>query len=223
MKKMLALFISCLIVSLSPILNGCKKDSDGKSGKTYSEEFVDVPNLRVKGWAFINNSVPNGIAAWQQGQEGMDKGGTIYGFPAYSYKDEKDEYAFAGFIYNGNTYSISNWMISPDYTIKNGDKISFYTRSSPGTNDADRLQVRLNEVDNSTEVGSTPATVGKFTLLLKDINETLSVGAYPQTWTKYEITVSGLSGPKQTRIAFRYFPGSKSDGIGIDQFSFTSL
>jgi len=220
MKK---IFILSLLMAIILLNNGCKKDGNGSKVKTYTEEFVDVPNLRIKGWVFINNSSYN-IAQWQQGQEGMDKGGTTYGFSAYSYKTNKNEYAFAGYISANSSYSISSWMISPVYEIKNGDKISFFTRSSPGTEDGDRLQVRLNEVDNTSDVGSGVTSVGKFTLLLKDINETLAVGAYPQTWTKYEITVSGLNSPKQTRIAFRYFPDpSKSDGIGIDQFSFTSL
>jgi hypothetical protein len=117
-------------------------------------------------------------------------------------------------------------MITPVYEIKNGDKISFYTRCSPRyslTDFIDRLQVRLNETDNTADVGTTPTSVGKFTMLLKDINEGLGNNVYPQTWTQYEITITGLAAPKQTRIAFRYMPdGNKANGVGIDLFQLTT-
>lgn len=223
MKKILVLFIGCLFIGLVLLSNGCKKDSDGSGGTTVREDFKNVFGLASKGWYLVDNSSPNSVAPWQQGQSWVDKAGQEQGFRAYSYKDDKNEYAFAGFQSFGSAYSISSWMITPAYQLKNGDKISFYTRTASTSGSfADRLQVRLNEVDNTTNVGSTATSVGNFTLLLKDINENLMVGGYPQVWTKYEITISGLSAPKQTRLAFRYFPdGAKSNAIGIDLFQLT--
>jgi len=220
MKK---IFILGLFIAITSINNGCKKDSEDSKTKTYKEEFVDVYNLGAKGWTLKDNSAPYQTAVWHQGFSGPDKYGMTSGFPAYSFKDDEDEYAYIGFTpYNGS-YTISSWMISPVYEVKNGDKISFYTRAAEGTGFADRLQVRLNETDNTTDVGGTATSVGKFTMLLKDINENLAINGYPQTWTKYDITISGLTGAKQSRIAFRYFPDpSKSNGIGVDLFTFTS-
>lgn len=223
MRKTLFFLFSCLFISV--ITNGCKKDSDDKGPKTFTEEFLDVPRLTGKGWIFTNNSLPGGIAAWQQGQYGKDKYSIDYGFTAYSAKKEdKSDYAYAGAIY-GSNYSISSWFISPVYNLKNGDKISFYTRASsnlPGEF-IDRLQVRLNETDNTADVGNTPGSTGKFSMLLEDINKNMNNNSYPQVWTKYEITISGFSETKSTRIGFRYMPdGNKANGIGIDLFTVTT-
>jgi hypothetical protein len=221
MKKILAL---CLIILFSSINNGCNKVSEGNKIKTFKEEFTDVDNLGIKGWRIVDLSSPTDIARWRQGQSGVDKYSQQYGFPAFSYKNEEDEYAFVGFQTYTSGYSISSWLISPAYEVKNGDKISFYTRAAKGNDFADRLHVRLNEVDNTLDIGATPTSVGKFTRVLKDINENLSINGYPQTWSRYEITISGFSdSPKQTRFAFRYYPdGSKSNAIGIDVFEFTT-
>jgi hypothetical protein len=220
MKKDLKLFMSFLLIVLVAAY-GCKKDTDSTS-KSLKEEFVTMNDLPGKGWGFRNNSI-NAAAPWIQGMEGVDKGGA-YGFPAYSFKYEKTEYAYATHRSYGGINPISSWMITPVLDIKNGDKISFYTRAGSSTVAADRLQVRMNEVDNSIDVGSTPASVGKFTMLLKDINESLTITGYPQTWTRYEITIAGLAAPISTRIAFRYFPHeSKAEAVGIDLFQFTSL
>jgi len=72
-------------------------------------------------------------------------------------------------------------------------------------------------------------SVGDFTTLLLDINPTLASGGYPQAWTQYVITLSGLGGPTSGRIAFRYFvtdagiSGSNSDYIGIDTLKITAV
>jgi hypothetical protein len=219
MKK--NLLLCCLLVAFMPF-NGCKKDSDKSGAKTFKEDFVDVFSLSSKGWFFKDNSSPES-ASWTQGFTGGDKSGRA-GFDAYSYKVDKDEYAYIGYpSWSMSSINISSWMITPIYQIKNGDKLTFYTRTA-STGYADRLQVRLNESDNTPDVGNSATSVGSFTILLKDINEASSLDGYPQNWTKYEITISGLSGPKQSRIGFRYFvDGSKSNAIGIDAFSFTSL
>ncbi|HVG42202.1 MAG TPA: choice-of-anchor J domain-containing protein [Chitinophagaceae bacterium] len=224
MKKAYFLFFSCLIILLA-FNNGCKKDVDPP--KSLTEEFEAVNDLPGKGWLFINNSFPTGDARWQQGFNGVGKGGPS-GFPAYSFRKADTEYAYAGLAYGGGPNSaVSSWLITPVLEIKNGDKISFYSKAAPTPptiSAADRLQVRLNEVDNTGEVGNTPASVGKFTLVLKDINENFELNGYPQTWTKYEITISGLTAPREARIGFRYFPQpSKSNAIGIDLFEFKSL
>ena len=222
MKK--NILLCSLLVAFIAFSNSCKKDSDESNAKILKEDFVDVLNLGSQGWEFKDNSSPYSVAYWSQGFTGIDKAG-MKGFPAYSYKKEDDEYAYVGFhSYSNDPVTVSTWMISPIYEIKNGDKIVFYTRAAPNTGLVDRLQVRLNESDMSADIGTTATSVGKFTMLLKDVNETSVVDGYPQTWTKYEIAISGLSGPKQCRVAFRYFvSGAKSNAIGVDAFSLNSL
>ena len=70
--------------------------------------------------------------------------------------------------------------------------------------------------------------VGDFTTLLLDINPTYTTTGYPNAWTQFTVTISGVGSPTPGRLAFRYFVenggpnGANSDYIGIDtvQYSF---
>ncbi len=233
MKRYSILFSGAFALAMATLIYGCEKDyvpATPVVSKSMREDFDTVTKLYQKGWAFANNSRPQGAATWQQGVYESGKFGPD-GFPAYSYKSSGDEYIFAGYASGNEIATLSSWMISPELDMKNGDVISFYTRTYAGSTFADRMQVRLNPTDNSTDVGITEASVGKFTTLLLDINPTLSTSAttgYPQTWRKYELTVSGLPAPVKRRVAFRYFVsnggpnGANSNAIGIDQFEFIS-
>ncbi len=123
--------------------------------------------------------------------------------------------------------TISNWMISPVTTLSNGSVITFYSRTVDSPSFPDRLQVRLSTNGASTNVGTTNTSVGDFTALLLEINPTLTTAGYPNTWTQYTITLSGLPSTLTGRIAFRYFvtnggpTGANSDYIGIDEFVYT--
>jgi hypothetical protein len=124
---------------------------------------------------------------------------------------------------------ISNWLITPTFTLSNGDVISFYTRTTVNPADyPDRLQLRMSTAGTSTNVGSTTTSVGDFTTVAVDVNPSLDLTSYPATWTQYSYTVTGLSAPTVGRFAFRYFCndagtlGSEGDFIGVDDFSYTS-
>jgi hypothetical protein len=227
MKKNLLLSLlsfACLLVGL---VNGCKKDSLGSSANgaiktSFTEEFDSVYNLAGKGWVIKDNSEYS--TSWIQAG-GMNKGGPITpSFPAYSYTRTIDEYINAQ-VSTGvsNYYSISSWLITPVLSVKNGDKISFYTRADTGSVYKDRMQVLMNN-STSENVGSNINSVGNFTTVLVDINSSHAAGGYPVTWTKYEKVFSGISGSLTTRIAFRYFvPNTASSKkIGIDLFRFES-
>jgi len=124
--------------------------------------------------------------------------------------------------------TINNWLISPVITgLRNGDTFSFYTTTVPGSEYADRLEFRMS-TGSGTDVGSTTTSVGSFTTSLISVNPGLEVGGYPEDWTKYTVTLSGLSGPVDGRVAFRYFVynggrlGDNSNIIGLDDFSYVS-
>lgn len=226
------LFASGLL-GLFTLMNGCEKDYVAPAdtpARSFVEDFDTVTTLYTKGWIFNNNSRPQGAATWQQGVYAPGKLGGFDGFPAFSYKASGDEYIFAGFSSGNGTATLSSWMITPAIEMKNGDKFSFYTRTYTGSTFPDRLQVRINLSDNTTDVGFDSSSVGKFTTLLADINPSLTATGYPQVWTKYEYTISGLpSTLLKRRIAFRYYVpnggpnGSNSNAIGIDKFEFTAL
>ena len=117
--------------------------------------------------------------------------------------------------------SISTWLILPTSTYRNGDTLSFYSRTADFSEWPDRLEVRFSDV-GGTDVGTTATSVGTFSTLLISINPTLQVGGYPEDWTRYSATLSGLTGPSTGAFAFRYTVtdgglfGANSNYIGID-------
>lgn len=126
--------------------------------------------------------------------------------------------------------TLSNWLFTPTRTFNNGDIISFYTRTAAAFPVyPDRMEVRMSTAGNSIFVGSTSTSVGSFSNLLLTINPTLSTTGYPTTWSQYTITISGLNGPTNGRIAFRYFVtnggpnGANSNYIGLDSYTYTSI
>lgn len=252
MKKVFS-FSSILLGALSILAVSCTKtdQSVNLSKKDYSlgESFDSVSVAVAKGWQIKNNSKPIGTMAWIQSyyyvslyhgytpgktggpQNYANAGGLTGNTPGYSGADFIMTTSEAG---NG-VADISNWLISPELMVKNGDRISFYTRTfaNPAIG-ADRLEVRINELNSSADVGREATSVGGFTNVVLDINpDYLLEGddSYPGEWTQYTATISGLTGntARKTRIAFRYFVpaggplGENSVGIGLDEFIFTSL
>lgn len=179
--------------------------------QSFTESFDDVSTLTAKGWVLKNNSDPIGIGGWEQGAPHLF---SAYNGNTNSYISSTNE-VVAG------SGTISNWLISPNRTFKNGDEFFFYTRATDDF--PDRLQVWLSTNGESTTVGTDATSTGDFTTLLLDINPTLVVEVYPTNWTRYTITISDLPTPTSGRIAFRYFvtdggpDGENSDYIGIDE------
>lgn len=180
------------------------------------EGFEDITLLVDQGWALINNSEPLGINAWFQGTPAV--------FSAF----EGDPAHYIGANYNSasGTGTISNWLITPERWLKNGDTFIFYTRTVVSSAYPDRLEVRLSTAGASTDVGSTSTSVGDFGRILLSINPELEVGGYPSDWTQYLIEIDGLTAPVKGRIAFRYFvtdsgpSGNYGNYIGIDSVDY---
>ncbi len=188
----------------------------GKS-QTYTEGFENITTLTGSGWFIQNNSSPLGLTGYSQGASTV--------FPAFS--GTVNSFISANFNNTtGGTGTISNWLVTPNRTYKNGDVFTFYTRST-GDIYPDRLEVRLSTNGASTNVGATATAVGDFTTSLLSVNPLLTTTGYPAVWTQYTITLSGLSAPTSGRIAFRYFvtnagpSGANSDYIGIDNVVYT--
>jgi hypothetical protein len=204
---------------------GCKKDAVTTQGSSLTEEFQQVYTLDQKGWVFKDNTKSGyyATAAWIQGMAGTDKTGAMYGFPAFSKKSSDDEYAYSAVSGSDSSTYISAWMITPVLSVKNGDVLSFYTRSDEGTYYTDRLQVLINH-SASSEVGDSTYSVGEFTTVLFDINPAQTPAGYPQTWTKYEFTFTGYAEKADRRIAFRHYVENaiNARGVGVDLFEFRS-
>ncbi len=185
----------------------------------FSEGFATaVP----AGWAQQNLSTPVGtIPTWSQGIPAPNL------FDAHS--APAASYSRGSFNNVAGNNTISNWLFAPTVTITNGDKLTFWTRTVTDVGFADRLQVRLSTNGASTNVGATNTSVGDFTTLLLDINPTYTLTDYPNTWTQFTITISGIPTPIQGRVAFRYFvesggpAGDNSDNIGLDDVEYTTF
>ena len=172
------------------------------------------------GWALQNNSSPVGTTDWFQGNPAV--------FNAQN--GAPDSYIGANFNNTTGANTISNWLFLPSMSIKNGDVLTFWTRTATGATFPDRLEVRASTNGASTNVGATATSVGDFTNLLLTVNSALVAGpaGYPDTWTQFTATVSGLGAPATGRMAFRYFvtnggpAGANSNFIGIDNVVYTS-
>lgn len=171
------------------------------------------------GWAQKNNSTPVGTNPdWAQGST------TVF----TSQNGAPESFFASNFNSVAGDNTISNWLFTPVVTLKNGDVFSFYTRTVDEVLYADRMQVRMSTAGASTNVGATNTSVGDFTTLLTDINSGLTLTGYPNTWTKYTFTISGMSAGTTGRFAFRYYvpsggpAGDNSSYVGIDNVVYTT-
>ncbi len=194
------------------------------NSQAFTENFDNITTLTGSGWFQQNNSAPAGTnPVWFQGNPPSTGG------PFIAYNGADNAYIACNFNSTaGGSGTISNWLVTPNRTFRNGDVITFYTRKYDiGQDYPDRMEVRLSTNGASTNVGTGATAVGDFTTLLTSINPSLIVGGYPRQWTLYTITISGLPAPTSGRIAFRYFvtaagpTGTNSDYIGLDNVVYT--
>src|SRR3989338_764019 len=205
--------IAAAVLALDPFAN--------VNAQAFTENFDNITLLAGNGWTLSNVSTPLGVTNWSQGPD------VAGGGPFDAYNGAANAYISANFNNTtGGTGIISNWLVTPTRTLRNGDVITFYTRKAAPDSYADRLEVRLSTNGASSNVGSGAAT-GDFTTLLMSVNPSLVLGVYPTAWTLYTITISGLPAPTSGRIGFRYFvtgagpTGTNSDYIGIDNIVYT--
>ncbi|MYM31005.1 PEP-CTERM sorting domain-containing protein [Duganella sp. CY15W] len=170
------------------------------------------------GWTVNNLSQPVGVTDWFQGNPAV--------FSAH--QGAADSYLGANFNSGSGTADISTWLILPTSTYHNGDTLSFYTRTSDFSLWPDNLEVRFSNV-GGTNVGNTSSSVGTFSKLLLSVNPGQDLFGYPEEWTKYSVTLSGLSGATSGAFAFRYVvqdggpAGDNSNFIGIDTLQITAV
>lgn len=185
-----------------------------------SEGFDTYANLATSGWTSTNQSTVVGTNPdWFQGNP------VASGGPFDSYAGATNSYVACNYNSTAGANTISNWLMTPVVSLVNGDVITFYTRTVTSPAYADRLQLRIstNGAASANPVGATG--VGDYTTLALDVNPSLVASSYPNAWTLYSYTVSGLPTATNCKIAFRYFvtnggpSGANSDYIGVDSFS----
>jgi len=206
----------------------------GISQNQFSFGFDSAPAaMTVAGWQFTNQSAPLGASTWVNATFTVPLNGAIFGSGNVNtvpvgQAGGNNSFALVNFNSTTGAGTISNWLITPDITVENGDVVTFYSRKgTDGTTDfPDRLELRMSTAGITVVPSTGPTDVGTFTTLGVSINPNLALGfVYPKVWTQYTYTVSGLSGPTAVKLAFRYFvtnggpAGDNSDLIGIDTFS----
>ena len=204
-----------LLLSLS-ILAGLSTQAQN----LFSENFDVFPTT----WTQLNLSNPAGTGVWGQATAAI----APY-FTGMGYNGGVTSFGFVNFnSTTGGTGTISNWLFTPVINVDNGDVISFYTikgLSGGTTVYADNMEARLSLQGDFTADPVGVSGLGDYTTLMVAINPALTTTGYPTTWTQYSYTVTGLSGPTDVKVGFRYTvpnggpTGANSDQIGLDQFS----
>lgn len=238
-----------LLGSLITGMGACdKKDTTTPvNDPSFIEGFDKLSDAVARGWVIKNNTRPLGTISWEQGSYYIAQaptfdsklGGTNYPYLG-GFGGANPSYSGADFVMTtsecgSGAAQCSNWLISPEVMIKNGDVVSFYTRTydNPAVG-ADRIEVRVNTVNGTADVGRDPESVGNFNAVILDVNPDYLLegdGSYPAEWTKYTATVSGLpsTAARKSRVAIRYYVpdggplGTNGLGVGIDQFQFISV
>lgn len=191
----------------------------------FSEGFDTFTSLAGAGWTSTNQSSPVGASTWAQGGgSAFSTGGQAGGTTSFT---------LCNFNSTTGAGTISNWLMTPPITVKNGDVISFYSRKGGTANTyPDRLEFRLSDQGASSTAPSGATGVGSYTNVAVSINPNLTTSTsattgYPVTWTQYSYTVTGLSADTSMRMAFRYYvtnggpDGTNSDIVGVDTFAVT--
>ena len=240
--------ILLVCVCILSLLQSCKDDSyllapPPVPDQSFVEEFDTAKSAYNRGWRFINRSDEIGRRSWQN-PDGNS------GIPFLSYSGTGNGYLWADYLSTSSDAGvISNWAVSPEIIMQNGDKIVFYTRTQlyffngDSTDFVNRMQVRMNKTTSlNCGDGTDP---GDFTVPLLDINPFYYTflksafnnpsnplyqqarQAYPHVWTRFEATVIGLNGPTKGRFAFRYFTeeagsNGRATSIGIDSVAYIS-
>ncbi|MFM2359043.1 MAG: hypothetical protein RLY16_1036 [Bacteroidota bacterium] len=204
--------------------------------QSFTESFDNFDEAISRGWRKINKSFPTGriwydVAEapnfgsnnyvvkygpdWDQAQYTLDSLQFPFApFPqrywANAFASQRATNGYAAIsVASGDVlgaHDVSNWLVSPELTIQNGDKIVFYAQSKG----LSRLQLWVNKT-NSLNVGTGVNNTGDFTIKLVDINPTYAnfatnpANAFPTEWTRFEGQVAGLVEPVQGRFGFRYF------------------
>jgi hypothetical protein len=240
--------LTTCFLSIFALFQSCVDDEAeylAKQGQTEDHSFVEsfdtVDAAYGRGWRFLNKSVEIGPTNW------MNPSPNNLPFPAFYSVSTSRGYLWVD--YNSTSSGqgiISNWAISPVVSMKNGDTISFYTRAElfpigdDSTDFSNRLQVRMNIQNTGLDVGEGD-NFGDFDKILLDINPTYlefhykdfingnptALLAYPYTWKRFEIILTGIDKPTAGRFAFRYFlegggGGGKGTSIGVDLVTYKS-
>lgn len=185
-------------------------------GQVFSENFDDISELESRGWVMTNLSQPLGQTNWFQGNPAE--------FPAHN--GASNSYIAANYNNTSGAGTICNWLITPTVYVRDGDKLSFWTRTANNSIFNDRLEIRMSQ--GTMTIPSSVSNVGSFTNIMTIINDDYNLN-YPLFWDQYILTVSGVGNTLvPVNFAFRYYvtnagpSGANGNYIGIDEVTVTN-
>jgi len=165
-----------------------------------SEGFNDIGALPGAGWVLINDSAPPGASGWFQGTPGFGF------FPAAA--GPANSYIAANFNNAAFGGAVSNWLLTPELALFNGESLNFALRLL-GDGLLDRVEVYFSDSGASVALGDFS--------LLSAYSSDADTG-----WIAHSVIVGGLAAPASGRFAFRYVvDDTRLNGnyIGIDSVS----
>lgn len=212
-------FAAVFAVSVLPLFLGAKAGATKLplACTSFTQGFDDISALSALGWTITNRSEPAGTETWFQGNDAVTFS---------SHTGSPNSYIAVNSNSGADTATLSNWLLTPEITLQNGDTLTFYSRTL-NLDFPDRLQVRMSTSGASTDVGTGATGVGDFGALILDINPNLTPDGYPDVWTQFTVTITGVPAPTRGRLAFRYFVtdggplGINSNYIGVDTLSYS--
>jgi hypothetical protein len=166
------------------------------------EGFNDVRTLPVSGWVLINNSSPPGSTGWFQGDPAV--------FPAAA--GPAESYIAANFNNAAYGGQVSNWLLTPEVALFNGESLNFSLRLL-GDGLLDQVEVYFSDDGASADLSN-------FSLLTAFESDT------DTGWQQRAALVDGLAAPASGRFAFRYVVDDTSlngNYIGIDSVSINAI
>jgi hypothetical protein len=249
-KKIFLPFLGIAIAAGIIIISSCQKDAVPVAPKvdySFTQDFDSMSAMLAQGWTAKNNSRPLGTTTWASGEyhwlNDPKKGISPVGsYPGYNTSHSGRDYAVCLNTCQDDPAVVSDfseascWLISPAVPLKNGDIISFWTRTlDEPTGFKDKMELRINTNNSGVEVGNDSSTVGDFTFKALVVNEAFTGDGYPggtapsgREWTNYTYTISNMPVPKMGRFAFRYYVpeagpnGKNGTGVGVDAVEFKS-
>ena len=222
MKKLLLSFSLLLAISATNAQTLFSYGFDNPTATMYTTD----------GWVGTNQSTPvyTGAPVW-----GIPTAAPTTTFAGGAQAGAPISFTLINFTSTGTSATtgsgtISNWLISPVITVQNGDVISFYTRIGRNAAAAfpDNLELRISTNGAfTTNPTAGAADLGDFTTLAVAVNPALDLVTYPTAWGQFTYTVTGLTGPTDIKLGFRYYvtdggpAGANSDIIGMDSVAVT--
>lgn len=203
----------------------------GANAQSFTESFDIGPTGFIDGTVTNFGNTPGGVGmafasgTWHALNASSPVGSTgWFNNPAVFATHSGAGHLNANFNGTTGTNTINNFMMSMVRTFNNGDTISFWTRTATGNPFPDRLSLKLSTNGASTNVAD-------FSTTLLTVNPNLLTGTanYPEVYTQFTATISGLSGPTAGRFAFNYNvtnggpTGANSNFIGIDDVAYTAV